>query len=86
MEGRTVHLRKRRRGERRLLHRGEHLVERPAELALDPAPDLDERTRWDGVVEAAESADEGLGENVGARTDDLTQLDEEPGQVDAEVV
>ena len=64
----------------------EHLVERPAELVLDPAPHLGERARRHGVVEAAEAADERRGEDVGARADDLAELHEEAGQVDAEVV
>ncbi len=82
----TVNLRQRRGRERRLVHLREHLVERPTQLALDPAPYLREGTRRDGVVEACQAADERLSEDVGARADDLAQLDEEPGQVNAQVV
>ena len=82
----AVHLRERCRGQRRLVDLREYGVERAAELVLDPTPHLVERTRRDGVVEAAEAADERRREHVGARADDLAELHEEAGQVDAQVV
>src|SRR5262249_58771277 len=72
--------------ERRLVHMEEDLAERPAQLALDLALHLGERSRRNGVVEAPEPLDEGSGEVVRARAHYLAELDEESGEVDAEVV
>ena len=81
-----VHLRQRRRGQRRLVHLREHLVQRAAELALDLGSHLPERPGRYGVVKAAEAADEDLGEGVGTRAHHLTELHEESRQVDAKIV
>src|SRR5262249_47273425 len=47
---------------------------------------LGERSRRNGVVEAPEPVDEGSGEVVRACAHHLAELDEESGEVDAEVV
>lgn len=85
-EGCAMNLRERGGRERALCDAREHLAERPAELALDPAAHLGERPGRHGIVEAREALDERRREDVGARTDDLAELDEEAGEVDAEIV
>ena len=65
----------------------EHRLERAAQLALDlRAASPANGPRRDGVVEATETTDEGLGEVVGARAHHLAELHEESRQMDAQVV
>src|SRR5262249_42436851 len=81
-----MHLGERGGGERLGVDVREYLGERPSELALDVRPERVPRTRRHAIVEPSEPPDEGRGQHVGARTRYLTDLDEQPGQLDAQVM
>ena len=70
-----VHLRDRRRRDRRALERREHVVEGAAELELDDAAHVVERLGRHAVAEQLELGDELFGEQALAARDDLAELD-----------
>ena len=71
-----MHLADRRGGERLLVELEEQPLDRLAELLLDHALDLRERERPHVVLEAAQLGDDVRRDDVGARREQLAELDE----------
>jgi hypothetical protein len=75
-EPRAMHLAERGRGQRGRVELREALREPDTELARDDLLDLGERKRRDVVLEAAQRLDVRGGQDVGARREELAELDE----------
>ena len=75
-QGRPVHLADRGRGDRSLVELDERLLDGEAELLADDALDVLDRDRRDVVLELAQLRDDVRRHDVGARREQLAELDE----------
>ena len=77
-----MHLAKRGRGSGLGIDRAEQDVDRLVQLRLDDRHDVAERSRWHFVLQGAEHVEGPLRQEIGARAEELAELDHQDAELD----